>query len=217
MDGLCAGVAFVASLVLLLNAISLGEFFVSLILVAFMGSLLGFLLFNFFGVGGVSHLPGRLRQPLHRLRHGLPDPARALPLPRLEHALPGADAGAGAGHTAHRHLHGDRDPVARGPAHLRGRQPPPLASPGEPRLPSKTRGALHLARHLLPRPRRAHPAPRQPEPRAARAPSVGRLRGPPAHPALRGATPRGAPARPRAAPSLPEERLPAREEHLPAP
>ena len=30
MDGLCAGVAFVASLVLLLNAVSLGEFFVSL-------------------------------------------------------------------------------------------------------------------------------------------------------------------------------------------
>jgi UDP-GlcNAc:undecaprenyl-phosphate GlcNAc-1-phosphate transferase len=52
MDGLSAGVAFVASLVLLLNAIALGEFFVSLIVVAFMGSLLGFLLFNFYGVGG---------------------------------------------------------------------------------------------------------------------------------------------------------------------
>jgi UDP-GlcNAc:undecaprenyl-phosphate GlcNAc-1-phosphate transferase len=52
MDGLSAGVAFVASLVLLLNAIALGEFFVSLILVAFMGSLLGFLLYNFFGFGG---------------------------------------------------------------------------------------------------------------------------------------------------------------------
>jgi UDP-GlcNAc:undecaprenyl-phosphate GlcNAc-1-phosphate transferase len=52
MDGLCAGVAFVASFVLLLNAVSLGEFFVSLILAAFMGSLLGFLLFNFFHLGG---------------------------------------------------------------------------------------------------------------------------------------------------------------------
>ena len=52
MDGLCAGVAFVASFVLLLNAISLAEFFVSLVLVAFMGSLLGFLLFNFTGLGG---------------------------------------------------------------------------------------------------------------------------------------------------------------------
>jgi len=52
MDGLAAGVAFVASLVLLLNAISLGEFFVSLMLGAFMGCLLGFLLFNFFGLGG---------------------------------------------------------------------------------------------------------------------------------------------------------------------
>jgi UDP-GlcNAc:undecaprenyl-phosphate/decaprenyl-phosphate GlcNAc-1-phosphate transferase len=47
MDGLSAGVAFVASAVLLINAWSLGEFFISLILVAFMGSLLGFLFFNF--------------------------------------------------------------------------------------------------------------------------------------------------------------------------
>jgi UDP-GlcNAc:undecaprenyl-phosphate GlcNAc-1-phosphate transferase len=46
MDGLSGGVAFVASLVLLINAWSLGEIFISLILVAFMGSLLGFLLFN---------------------------------------------------------------------------------------------------------------------------------------------------------------------------
>jgi UDP-GlcNAc:undecaprenyl-phosphate GlcNAc-1-phosphate transferase len=45
-------VAFVASFVLLLNAVVLAEFFVSLILVAFMGSLLGFLLYNFFGLGG---------------------------------------------------------------------------------------------------------------------------------------------------------------------
>ena len=51
MDGLAAGVALVASFVLLLNAISLSEFFISLVLVAFMGSLLGFLLFNFFGLG----------------------------------------------------------------------------------------------------------------------------------------------------------------------
>jgi UDP-GlcNAc:undecaprenyl-phosphate GlcNAc-1-phosphate transferase len=47
MDGLATGVAFVASGVLLINAWLLGEFFISLILVAFMGSLLGFLLFNF--------------------------------------------------------------------------------------------------------------------------------------------------------------------------
>ncbi len=46
MDGLAAGVAFVASLVLLINAWFLGEIFISLLLVAFMGSLLGFLLFN---------------------------------------------------------------------------------------------------------------------------------------------------------------------------
>jgi UDP-GlcNAc:undecaprenyl-phosphate/decaprenyl-phosphate GlcNAc-1-phosphate transferase len=47
MDGLSAGVAFVASLVLLLNAWSLGEHLISLLIVAFMGSLLGFLFFNF--------------------------------------------------------------------------------------------------------------------------------------------------------------------------
>jgi UDP-GlcNAc:undecaprenyl-phosphate GlcNAc-1-phosphate transferase len=46
MDGLSAGVAFVASLVLLVNAWLLGEFFISLVLVAFMGSLLGFLVYN---------------------------------------------------------------------------------------------------------------------------------------------------------------------------
>ncbi len=46
MDGLSAGVAFVACAVLLLNAWALGELFISLILAAFMGSLLGFLVFN---------------------------------------------------------------------------------------------------------------------------------------------------------------------------
>jgi len=46
MDGLSAGVAFVAALVLLINAWSLDEIFISLILVAFMGSLFGFLVFN---------------------------------------------------------------------------------------------------------------------------------------------------------------------------
>ena len=48
MDGLSAGVAFVASSVLLVNAWLLGEFFVALVLVAFMGSLLGFLVFNWY-------------------------------------------------------------------------------------------------------------------------------------------------------------------------
>jgi len=47
MDGLSAGVALVASAILLINAWSLGEFFISLILVAFMGALLGFLFYNF--------------------------------------------------------------------------------------------------------------------------------------------------------------------------
>ncbi len=47
MDGLSAGVAVVASVVLLINAWGQGQFFVSLILIAFIGSLLGFLFFNF--------------------------------------------------------------------------------------------------------------------------------------------------------------------------
>jgi UDP-GlcNAc:undecaprenyl-phosphate/decaprenyl-phosphate GlcNAc-1-phosphate transferase len=46
MDGLSAGVAAVASSVLLINAWLLGEFFISLLLLAFIGSLLGFLFFN---------------------------------------------------------------------------------------------------------------------------------------------------------------------------
>jgi UDP-GlcNAc:undecaprenyl-phosphate/decaprenyl-phosphate GlcNAc-1-phosphate transferase len=47
MDGLCAGVALVASGVFLLHAWHLGEYFICLLLAAFMGSLLGFLWFNF--------------------------------------------------------------------------------------------------------------------------------------------------------------------------
>jgi UDP-GlcNAc:undecaprenyl-phosphate GlcNAc-1-phosphate transferase len=47
MDGLSAGVALMGCAVLLINAWSLGEFFISLLLLAFMGCLLGFLLFNF--------------------------------------------------------------------------------------------------------------------------------------------------------------------------
>lgn len=46
LDGLAVGVAAVACGVLLINAWSLGEYFICLILVAFMGSLLGFLVFN---------------------------------------------------------------------------------------------------------------------------------------------------------------------------
>jgi UDP-GlcNAc:undecaprenyl-phosphate GlcNAc-1-phosphate transferase len=47
MDGLSSGVAFIAAGVLLVNAWLLGELFICLILVAFMGSLLGFLFFNY--------------------------------------------------------------------------------------------------------------------------------------------------------------------------
>jgi len=46
MDGLTAGVAFTASLVFLLNAWLLGELFIVLLLAAFMGGLLGFLVYN---------------------------------------------------------------------------------------------------------------------------------------------------------------------------
>jgi UDP-GlcNAc:undecaprenyl-phosphate GlcNAc-1-phosphate transferase len=48
MDGLSAGVALVASLVLLLNAWLLGGFFMSLVYVALIGSLLGFLVYNWY-------------------------------------------------------------------------------------------------------------------------------------------------------------------------
>ena len=47
MDGLSAGVALVASAVFLVNAWVLGEFFISLLLLAFIGSLLGFLFYNY--------------------------------------------------------------------------------------------------------------------------------------------------------------------------
>ena len=94
MDGLSAGVAFVASLVLLLNAWLLGEFFISLLLVAFMGSLLGFLVFNWHPA---TIFLGDCGSLFIGLRHGLADAAGALRLARVEHALPGADAGAGAG------------------------------------------------------------------------------------------------------------------------
>ena len=46
MDGLSAGVACVAAAVFLLNAWTLGEFFISLLLLAFIGSLVGFLFYN---------------------------------------------------------------------------------------------------------------------------------------------------------------------------
>jgi UDP-GlcNAc:undecaprenyl-phosphate GlcNAc-1-phosphate transferase len=47
MDGLSTGVALVASAVFLVNAGVLGEFFISLLLLAFIGSLLGFLFYNY--------------------------------------------------------------------------------------------------------------------------------------------------------------------------
>jgi UDP-GlcNAc:undecaprenyl-phosphate GlcNAc-1-phosphate transferase len=47
LDGVAAGVAAVATAILLANAWALGEFFISLMLAALLGSLLGFLLFNF--------------------------------------------------------------------------------------------------------------------------------------------------------------------------
>jgi UDP-GlcNAc:undecaprenyl-phosphate/decaprenyl-phosphate GlcNAc-1-phosphate transferase len=65
MDGLSAGVAMTACLVLLLNAWALDEFFISLLLLVIIGSLAGFLFFNlppsniFLGDCG-SHLIGYL-------------------------------------------------------------------------------------------------------------------------------------------------------------
>ncbi len=47
LDGASAGVAGVAAAILLLNACVLGEFFIALLLAAFLGSLAGFLAYNF--------------------------------------------------------------------------------------------------------------------------------------------------------------------------
>jgi UDP-GlcNAc:undecaprenyl-phosphate GlcNAc-1-phosphate transferase len=47
MDGLAAGVAAVCSVIFLVNAAELGEIFICLVLTALIGSLLGFLRFNF--------------------------------------------------------------------------------------------------------------------------------------------------------------------------
>ena len=89
-----AGVAFVASLVLLVNAWLLGEFFISLVLVAFMGSLLGFLVYNwhpasiFLGDCG-SLFIGFTLASLTLLQRYVSHASA--------HLLPGADAGAGPG------------------------------------------------------------------------------------------------------------------------
>ncbi len=48
MDGLAAGVAAVCSIIFLVNAAELGEIFICLVLTALIGSLLGFLRFNFY-------------------------------------------------------------------------------------------------------------------------------------------------------------------------
>ena len=47
MDGLAAGVAFIAALMFLISALVGGQWFISSLLVLFMGSLLGFLCYNF--------------------------------------------------------------------------------------------------------------------------------------------------------------------------
>ena len=126
MDGLSAGVAFVASLVLLVNAWILGEFFISLVLVALMGSLLGFLVYNlhpasiFLGDCG-SLFIGFTLASLTLLQRYVSHAS--------SHPLPRPHAGAGARPADPRHRHRHLHPPARGPAHLRRRQPPPLPPP----------------------------------------------------------------------------------------
>ena len=163
MDGLSAGVAFVASLVLLVNAWILGEFFISLVLVALMGSLLGLPRLQL--PPGLD-LPRRLRQPLHRLHPRLADAPPAVRLPRLVHPLPRPHAGAGARAADPRHRHRHLHPPARGPAHLRRRQPPPVPPPRLARHAPAARGLHHLPHRPGHRPRRGGPPPRRPRPRA---------------------------------------------------
>ena len=159
MDGLSAGVAFVASLVLLVNAWILGEFFISLVLVALMGSLLGFLVYNWHPASIFLGDCGSLFIGFTLASLTL---APALRLPRLlEHLLPGPDAGAGARAADPRHRHRHLHPPARGPAHLRRRQPPPLPPPRLARHAPAARGLHdlpHRPRHR-PRRRRASPTP----------------------------------------------------------
>ena len=130
MDGLSAGVALVASAVLLINAWFLGEFFISLVLVAFMGSLLGFLRYNwnpasiFLGDCG-SLFIGYVLASLTLLERYVSHASSSyfpILMPVLVLAVPLLDTATV-----------DGDPPARRAAHLRGRPAPPLAPAGGPR------------------------------------------------------------------------------------
>ena len=87
MDGLTAGVAFAASLVFLLNAWLAGRALHR----AAPGRVHGRpARLPRLQLAPGARVPGRLRQPLRRLRDGVADPARALRLARVLDALPGA-------------------------------------------------------------------------------------------------------------------------------
>jgi hypothetical protein len=135
MDGLASGVAVIAGSVLLVNAMTSGENLIGALTLAFIGVLLGFLL----------DLPGRLREPLHRLRSGFHPAARPLRNQRQQFVLPDTDARASSRRAHHRHHHRGGHPAARGPAHLRGRRPPSLSYPGRPGFLPEASGASDLS------------------------------------------------------------------------
>ena len=127
MDGLSAGVALVASAVFLVNAWALGEFFISLLLLAFVGSLLGFLFYNynpasvFLGDCG-SLFIGYVIASLTLLERYVSNASSTLfpvLMPVLVLAVPD-----------HGHGDGGPHPAARGAPDLRRRPPPPLPPPG---------------------------------------------------------------------------------------
>ena len=183
MDGLCAGVALVASAVFLLNAWALGEFFISLLLLAFMGSLLGFLFYNchpasvFLGDCG-SLFIGYVMASLTLLERYVSNasstlfpvlmPVLVLAVPIMDTATVISSACARAG----RSTSGDR-------RHLSHRLVALGFSP-------RTRRAVHLPGHAVPRPGRGEPEQRHPRPEPGDPRPVPRPGRPDPDPALRG-------------------------------
>ncbi len=159
MDGLSTGVALVASAVFLVNAWVLGEFFISLLLLAFIGSLLGFLFYNynpasvFLGDCG-SLFIGYVIASLTLLERYVSNASSTMfpvLMPVLVLAVPIMDTAT----VIHIRLREGR------PIYV-GRPPPPVPPPGRAGLLDAHRGALHLPGHAVPRPGRGEPEQRHP-------------------------------------------------------
>ena len=183
MDGLSTGVALVASAVFLVNAWVLGEFFISLLLLAFIGSLLGFLFYNynpasvFLGDCG-SLFIGYVIASLTLLERYVSNASSTMfpvLMPVLVLAVPIMDTA-----TVIQH------PAARGTPDLRRRPTPPIPPPGRAGLLDAQGGVVHLPRHVVPRPGRGEPEQRDPRSEPGDPRPVSRPGRPHPHPALRG-------------------------------